>query len=48
MKAKRWMIAEPDAVGVSRLAQEKNCAPVNPVNPPLLFFSSHHPTIPAL
>ena len=27
--------------------QEKNCAPVNPVNPPLLFFSSHHPTIPA-
>lgn len=27
--------------------QEKNCAPVNPVNPPLLFFSGHHPTMPA-
>ena len=34
-----------DKAGAQR--QEKNCAPVNPVNPPLLFFSGHHPTMPA-
>mgnify|MGYP000446662847 CR=1 FL=1 len=28
MKAKRWMIAEPDAGGVRRLAQEMHCAPL--------------------
>lgn len=27
--------------------QEKNCAPIDPVNPSLLFFFGHHPTMPA-